>query len=259
MKPLRAITRLAVSTLVALAISQPILSTHAGALRDRYSAFGNNTLGDCTYAAEANLVRWKWPNAPITTSQVVDAWQAQPGLALTYFVTTGFGGHRIAGFSEYDSVMNRPEVQAAIEGGGLIAWVETPWGFHAVAIIGATVTGPVAVTWGQVQHWTWTQWVEAFSSAYAVTWASPGTPSMVSFVMTVPGTQRLAPVPVPGGSSVTLPTFTLASSEYPYLAFCGWAPSPDSIVGVPVANGATMTVTVGAVLYGVWYPSSQGC
>jgi hypothetical protein len=191
----------------------------------RYSSFGNgnpNTsftngdAGDCAFAADANLVRMHWPNAPITAASVVKDWSnfnvSLGGLG--YLEGYGFDGHHIVAYSP---VSTRAQIIKAANTSGIYAVILG--GEHAVAVIGADRQGIRFVTWGKVIFSTWAQWKSyAVTSMDAVTWAAPNTASIM-FVTNCgeyPPAFQVAPAGVT--EPVTPPTFVNAG-----LAISGWS------------------------------------
>jgi hypothetical protein len=141
-------------TLVTL-FSLLALATPANA--NSYSPFGNNHVPDCAFATDAYLVLHEYPNAKITTAEVVSAWRSQfPGPnsgPIGYLQQTGFDGHVISGST--DLPLTRAAIIAGAANGGISAGV---WGgTHAVAIIAADRKGIRIVNAGQIQFVVWSK------------------------------------------------------------------------------------------------------
>lgn len=191
---------LCVSSLVfatpALAAGAPQLNTPP------YNAWGNDTVGNCPFAAIANLVRHMWPKAPITTNEVVRDWRTYGTTigALPFLFEDGLGGHKI---SSYAPVTTRAQFIKAANSGGVMALILG--GIHAVAVIGANSKGVTFVTWGTELHMNWAGWNSLDpTTADSVTWAPANT--SVSTVMFFPDCGSLTPVvqTEPTGSTESL-------------------------------------------------------
>jgi hypothetical protein len=165
--------------LIAVVFASLIMAIPAGATS--YQAFGNNVVGDCLYAAEANLVKFHEPNAIITTQEVVQAWavNGQDG-AFTYLETTGFGGYTVSAETPLGTPSNHLSgLESAVRNGGVLAIMHlTPASYggkapanHAYAVIGATTNYVKVVSWGRVLWIPRTLFSHELTFMFAVTWA----------------------------------------------------------------------------------------
>ena len=219
----------------------------------RYSSFGNGSLnaaftnstaGDCAFAADANLVRMHWPNAPISTASVVKDWSnfnvSLGGLG--YLEGYGFDGHHIVAYSP---VTTRAAIIRAANTSGIYAVILG--GTHAVAVIGADRQGIRFVTWGRVIFSTWAQWGSyAVTSMDAVTWAAPNTRSIMfeTNCGKYPPAFQVAPLGVT--ESVTPPTFVNAG-----FVISGW--STNSVgTGTIYQSDEPYVFTGNVVLWATW-------
>ena len=150
----------------------------------RYNAFGNNVVGDCLYAAEANLVMHEYPNAVITTAQVEAASVAngQDGF-INYFETTGYGGYTIAGISP-TPLFTISEWNNAAHTSGVMAIMHlTPASYggtkpanHAYAVIGMDTRYVEVVSWGKVLRIPRPLFLHEVIFAFALQWPAPSVP-----------------------------------------------------------------------------------
>lgn len=248
----RSVTRRVFVVVALVIVGLPLVSTTTpadAASAPHYSAFGNDTVGDCEFAAAADLVRRTWPRARITTAQVVGAWRTDEALSgLTYLEVTGFGGHRIASFTP---LTTRAQVTAAANSrGGVFAYLSLPQGAHAVAVVGANHLGPTLVMWGVATQESWAYWDHVETSAYALTWAAADTVTVMFNAQG--GTGTMAPETQRRAHSADL-TDTLFSM--PGWTFEGW----DTIAngtGTFYANGAPYPFTASLTLYALWRPDA---
>jgi hypothetical protein len=141
------------------------------AFAQKYQAFGNGTLEDCTYETVANLTLHEYPNAHITTAEVIAAWDPNStgggndspvnGIdpSQLFMQATGFDGHRAK--SATREVFSQPQLVFAANHGGIYVSVTGPVLNHAFAIIGATRTMVTMVNDGQVvtQSWSWFRYI----------------------------------------------------------------------------------------------------
>jgi hypothetical protein len=135
-------TRLALITVVFASL---IMANPVGA--SQYSTFGNLNVGDCDYAALANLTIYHDPSAVITTKDVVSTWRTGVNV-IGFGEATGFSGQRVASVQE----INNAQLNAAIANGGVWAVVKITEGPHAYAVIGANARRVEVVTWG-IAYW----------------------------------------------------------------------------------------------------------
>jgi hypothetical protein len=179
---------LCVSSLV---IAAPAMASGAPQLNTPpYNAWGNDTVGNCPFAAIANLVRHMWPKAPITTNEVVRDWRTYGTTigALPFLFEDGLGGHKI---DSYAPVTTRAQFIKAANSGGVMALILG--GAHAVAVVGASSSGVTFVTWGTELHVNWAGWNDLDpTSADGVTWAPSS--SSTATVMFFPDCGSLVPV-----------------------------------------------------------------
>jgi hypothetical protein len=229
----------------------------------RYSSFGNGgsnaaftsgIAGDCAFAADANLVRRLWPNAPISAASVVKDWSnydASLG-GLGFLEGYGFDGHHIVAYSQ---VRTRAQIIKAANTSGIYAVILG--GTHAVAVIGADHRGIRFVTWGKVIFSTWAQWKSyAVTSMDAVMWAAPNTGSIMfeTNCGKYPPAFQVAPIGVT--EPVTPPTFVNAG-----FGISGW--STNSVgTGTIYQSGEPYVFAGNVVLWAMWTdvgPSSGAC
>ena len=259
----RAVRRVAVAGLVAGLVA---VATPAVAGASQYEYFGNGWNGDCAFASLANLVRYNWPTAPITTDQVLAAWNAEPQDPLGYMITTGFGGHRISNYGEHKT-LSKSLVKYALAHGGLVAWIDfPPEGPHAVAVVGMNASGilsvlnlglffthqdprvPHLIRWSYLRH--------ALEVAFTVTWAPSDSTAVVLRGLNT-DTTPFASLVVPAGSPVTLP-MQAPPLPTPQFTFCGWSPNPNDPITV-YTPGSTITPASSEPLGAVFFPTAQGC
>jgi hypothetical protein len=136
---------------------------------------------DYQFAAAANLVQARWRGAPISTAQVVDAYE-HSGLSvanwigLNYLVTTGFGGHKAKGYhpiadtySALHHALSVSQVACAEVGGyGIViggVQVSAP-SLTDVAVVAATPSWVEYVYTGKVVRTTWKWWVNEMVAPY---------------------------------------------------------------------------------------------
>ena len=168
-----------------------------------FPALGNDLgIGDCTVVAAASVVaaadlRLRIHRPSPTTAQAVAEWHllnvdTSTGITDARLLTVwrsanGLLGSRIAGWTSL-VITSRRQIKAAIMAtGGLYArltisealpWTALVWSHlpsstsavegHAVALVGWTRTGLLAVSWGEVVLIPWAYWASEGSSAYAV-------------------------------------------------------------------------------------------
>jgi hypothetical protein len=111
---------------------------------------------------------------------------------LTYLARNGFYGHSIGGFVSITPSNIMHVKQATYLFGGLYVGVSLPtsaqdqkvwevvdpslqgdsapnsWGGHCVWVIGYNDTGPVCITWGQIQQMSWSWWRSYGDEAFAI-------------------------------------------------------------------------------------------
>lgn len=173
-----------------LLIAVPSVASAASQSASPYQAWGNKNVGDCPFAALANLVRSHWPTAPITTNEVIRDWRTYDTTigALPFLFEYGLAGHRIESFAP---VTTRSAFIEAANSGGVFATILE--GTHAVAVVGANAKGVYFVTWGTEIWVNWAGWQGLDPvSADSVTWA-PANDS-TSTVMFFPDCGSLTPV-----------------------------------------------------------------
>ena len=140
-----------------------------------YSPFGNLEAGDCAYEAFANLELHEFPNAQITTKEVMTAYHQghdQGFQVFPYMMSVGFDGHTIDAIAS-GSITTKAQIITAVPLGGV--WATISDGNHAVAIIGADRRYVTIVDDGIVEHWSWGNfyhWQGTFPLMYAVQWST---------------------------------------------------------------------------------------
>ncbi len=140
-----------------------------------YSAFGNTTVPDCQYVADANLIQYAHPSAIITTAEVEVAWQSHPVyvywdnfIPLNFLESTGFDGVTI---SSYQRIYTDAQVALGANAGGVYAFLNLNQPlYHAVAVVGSNSVGPVVVWVGTPIQLTWAWYDAKMVVEYAVTW-----------------------------------------------------------------------------------------
>jgi hypothetical protein len=219
----------------------------------RYSSFGNGgpnaaftsgIAGDCAFAADANLVRMHWPNAPISAASVVKDWSnydASLG-GLGFLEGYGFGGHHIVAYSP---VKTRAAIIHAANTSGIYAVILG--GTHAVAVIGADSRGVKFVTWGKVVSATWAQWNSFHVTLMdAVTWAAPNTMS----IMFITNCGGLAPMfqSAPTGATEPVTPPQLVNDGF---VLTGWSTSANG-TGPIYQSGSPYVFAGNVVLWAQW-------
>jgi hypothetical protein len=125
--------------LLVTALSLGLSSGVAGAAS--FGPWGNWLHDDCEYAAAANLFVHEYPNLPLTTNQVLAAWNDGIGetyhSSFDYMETTGFDGRT----ATPRPVTTRASIIYAASHGGVWATVDS--GQHAVAIVAANSKGVI--------------------------------------------------------------------------------------------------------------------
>lgn len=165
---------------------------------------GNDTFGDCTFAAMGHAHQtWSVyggePWQP-TADQVVSAYRSFTGGVdegaamldvLKLMRRVGLAGKKIDAFVAI-SILNHDQVRTAhFLFGGLYVGAMLPvsaqlqlggewdviegngsapgsWGGHCMSVIDYTKKGPVVVTWGKLQKMTWRFWDRYFDEGYVV-------------------------------------------------------------------------------------------
>lgn len=150
-----------------------------------YSSFDNFKIGDCQYETAANLVLSRWPDAKISTAEVVSAYDTTEGAwdssddlwgGQDYLLDTGFAGHRASSITLLGPGL--ASVVAAANAGGVEVVNMGPVREHMFAIIHATSTTATVVDDGYVYHYSWLWLLWAYSqnneslAFYGVTWAA---------------------------------------------------------------------------------------
>jgi hypothetical protein len=154
----------------------------------QYQAFGNIepwNVGDCQYEAAANLLKFEYPQANVTTNEVIRAYREQgssnPALdgdtdALTFLMNYGFDGYKLGIFNQ---IYTRQQIiQDASQGG---VWATLNDEGHAVAIIAANSKRVTFVDDGLIQSWTWSNWKWWRGhpyAMYALTWNTSTTTTL---------------------------------------------------------------------------------
>jgi hypothetical protein len=190
-----------------------------------WGMMANDRLGDCTCAAAGHLVQaWTAANgAEITPDDaaIIAMYEAACGYVagnpetdrggveldvLNYWRRNPLAGATVEAFVEVEHRLASEVMGAVALFGGLYIGVDLPveaeaeldsglwsdtsgepgsWGGHAIAIVGYDPTGPIGVTWGKLQHMTWSWWKRYVVEAYAILshlWApSDGRPSPDGF------------------------------------------------------------------------------
>jgi hypothetical protein len=135
--------------------------------------FGNTTLPDCVYAADANLLEFNFPRIRLSESQVVQAFQANgEDDGLLYMETTGFDGIKAASVIPLGA--STTGLQLAMAQGGVQAWIHFPRepDVHAVAVIKVTTNRVEFVSWGYTYWWSMKEYHQRVVQQYAFTWNS---------------------------------------------------------------------------------------
>lgn len=233
---------LMVSTLVFVA---PRTSSAASKSTPSYETFGNDNVGNCPFAALANLVRSRWANAPITTNEVIREWRTYDATIgpLAFMFEHGLGGHSI---SSYAPVTSRAQIIKAANAGGVYATILG--GEHAVAVVRANNKGVYFVTWGTSLWVNWAGW-EGLNpvSEDSVTWEPAN--SSTSTVMFFPDCGSLTPVAQtePTGSTEPLAPPTTQDGG---VQLQGWT---TSITNTPLYQpGEPYTFAHNVVMWAVW-------
>jgi hypothetical protein len=209
---------LVIALFVGLLPSTPAMASRALALNTQpYEAWGNNSIGNCPFAALANLVRMHWAHAPITTNEVVRDWRTYNDTIgpLPFMFEYGLGGHTI---TSYAPVTSRASFIKAANTGGALAVILG--GEHSVAVVGASSKGVYFVTWGVLLWVSWAGWNDLDPvSADAITWAPAS--SSTSTVMYLPECGTLPPAmqSEPTGSTAAL---TPPAVSYGGVKLLGW-------------------------------------
>jgi hypothetical protein len=165
--------------LLQLANPAPIIPVPA------FGTFDNNLLADCQYAAAANLVIAEFPQAVITTDEVVTAfdtygigWISPYWAGQWYLMNVGFDGFEASSVT----TINEDQVEAAANNGGVEVelWEQTldpsVMASHDIDIVSATSTDVFVVNswYASVQDYSWANWntmIAPYVIAYsAVTW-----------------------------------------------------------------------------------------
>ena len=154
----------------------------------QYQAFGNIepwNVGDCQYEAAANLLKFEYPQANVTTNEVIRAYREQgssnPALdgdtdALTFLMNYGFDGYKLGIFNQ---IYTRQQIIADASQGGV--WATFNDEGHAVAIIAANSKRVTFVDDGLIQSWTWSNWKWWRGhpyAMYALTWNTSTTTTL---------------------------------------------------------------------------------
>jgi hypothetical protein len=219
----------------------------------RYGSFGNGGVnaaftsgvaGDCAFAADANLVRMQWPNAPISGASVVKDWSSfNVSLGgLGFLEGYGFDGHHIVAYSP---VRTHAQIIHAANTSGIYAVILG--GTHAVAVIRADSRGVKFVTWGKVVNATWTQWNSFHVTVMdAVTWAGPNTMS----IMFITNCGGLAPAFQTAQTGVTEPV-TPPQLVNDGFVLTGWSTNANG-TGVIYQSSDPYVFTGNVVLWAMW-------
>jgi hypothetical protein len=217
----------------------------------QYGAWGNNTLGDCPFAADANLVRMHWPKAPLNGNGVVSAWHKYGGNldGYGYLQSFGFDGHHATGFT---TVRNRSQFISAANSGGVLATVLS--GTHEAAVIGANQRGLTFVSWGTVFSVTWSTW-KTWKPGYlaAVHWAPQGTVAVPYDYQCPPDAVATQQSETPG--SVETLQEPAANSDSA-MTFAGWSSLPGG-AGTMYQPGAAVRITQNVALWANWHLNGQ--
>lgn len=153
-----------------------LTSSVSGAATIKYSAFGNDRAGDCTFVAGANLVQHEYPSVQLNVNQVEGSWKAQGRPAgtegISYLKNHGFGGHKatltqLTNPSESDLIYDANH-------GGLYAFVSIYANYdHAIAVIGGNSQAIRAVWYGAAGNQSWKTWNHLQPVLYySVSWNS---------------------------------------------------------------------------------------
>jgi hypothetical protein len=164
---------------------QMFLAANPASPVSMYGVWDNNLLPDCQYAAAANLVIAEFPQAVITTDEVVTAfdtygigWIGSYWAGQWYVVNVGFDGHQA---NSVTTINESQVLPAANQGGVEVQISEQAWGqpanlSHDIAIVKATSTDVFIVNswYATVQDYSWANWntmIAPYVIAYsAVTW-----------------------------------------------------------------------------------------
>jgi hypothetical protein len=182
--------------------------------------YGNDRIGDCTCAAAGHMIQawtcYAGSEVTLTEADVIGAYSAVSGYdpatgandnganeqdVLNYWLKTGIGGHKIAGFAQLASVDNLVLAKQALNIFGTLYLginmpqsamdqfnAGEPWSYagdlnsiggHAVPVQAwqTDVTGEIeVVTWGRVQRMTrgfWWNYVEEAWVVFSGDWMTP--------------------------------------------------------------------------------------
>jgi len=219
----------------------------------RYSSFGNGGVnagftsgiaGDCAFAADANLVRMRWPATPISAASVVRDWSAYDASlgGLGFLEVYGFDGHHIVAYSP---VTTRAQIIKAANRSGIYAVILG--GAHAVAVIGADRRGVKFVTWGKVVNATWAQWNSFHVTIMdAVTWTAPNTASIMFETNCGKYSPAFQVALIGVTEPVTPPTFVNAG-----FVISGWSTNSNG-TGTIYQSGSLYVFTGNVVLWATW-------
>ena len=159
-----------------------------GPINETFPAYGNVApvdLGDCTFAAAADLIQILTGTQPDPTAIGVEfagAGGSSNGLNLpqlwTYWEQYGIGGMTISGYSSFYPTQ-RNVLNGVPQYGALLAWlqfgdggfigpIQTSAGYHLAVVDGFTPKGPLVVTWGQTVQMSWDQWNAEAVGLYAI-------------------------------------------------------------------------------------------
>jgi hypothetical protein len=164
---------------------QMFLAANPASPVSMYGVWDNNLLPDCQYAAAANLVIAEFPQAVITTDEVVTAfdtygigWIGSYWAGQWYLMNVGFDGFEASSVT----TINEDQVEAAANNGGVEVelWEQTldpsVMATHDIDIVSATQTDIYVVNswYATVQDYSWANWntmMAPYVIAYsAVTW-----------------------------------------------------------------------------------------
>lgn len=234
-------------TICVLAVSAFWCAMPASATGVHYGTFGNLTYPDCQYEAAANLVLSQFPQAQITTNEVLRAWR-EFGInalaGLTYLEDYGFDGYHAA---TANLVTGKSAIIAAANGGGI--WADLSWG-HVVAVVHANPREVTVVDDGLVTVNTWQEFYRFYdapqSALFAISWAPAGT-EQITFAGSYETSTMVTQVE-PTGVVVPIEALGMVNDGY---TFDGWTTNPGAGVA-QYQSGEPFDFTHSMTLYALW-------
>lgn len=213
-----------------------------------YGVFGNLWTGDCQFEADANLIIHEFPQAHVTTAEVLRAYDDAKGLnlysGLNYLQYVGFDGYT----ATWTQITTKAQVIYAADHGGV--WATMFNGSHAVGIIAANATSLVTVDDGIVQHQSWANWywfagrqVQIYA---ALTWMPRDTHTL--YFVGDAETNTMTPQTEPVGAVAPIEALGMTEDGWTFL---GWNTEADGS-GTMYQSGQDWTFSQGATLYAQW-------